>query len=575
MAAPAAAVAAKVAARAAAGALVNRASQTPGRSPPPKDGDGTLMTVIAIAVAVVLLPALIVVVLFGAAQPAVSCDAGAPLPAAWTGPGSLGGVAGTGVTRAELAAARQIRGAGGTRLTAGTYSPTAYFPNPHAPATNCASTCVSTASGIRVDNATRRAYLIASNPHLNQYGALAYVWPNPYGWNGPFVVADTGSAFHGAGRLDFYIFIAAGESWQQALARAYQWGLANQVGLSAAPIRPGGPTIGSPLGLGPADLRPAGAAPAPMLPRAAARVDDSSVVLNLGDSLAVSSSDQLQRQLAGRSVRTLAAAHRTSTQGLAVLRSVAHVPSTLVVQLGSSDTTVRRFARSVRAIVTLARRASARVLWVTIARPALHAVTDARLNAILRVEAARHANLQLVDWNAAVATGRVQLTDGVHPTAADYRVRAQLIADAVTDPAAIAVSACGAPLVPGSLGELAGTPEQIVNRVVLYAHEHGFPAVTPASVRAANDAHSALTSAGFPSDHKGPPDHAWAADISNASSPTPQMDALAATIATAFHIPWEGSGLVNHTAGGYRMQLIYRAAGHFDHVHFGVKRLAV
>ena len=151
--------------------------------------------------------------------------------------------------RAELAAARRIRGVGGTRLTPGTYSPTAYFPHPQAPSTNCAATCTTTASGIRVNNATRRAYLIASNPRLNQYGALAYIWPNPYGWTGPFVVADTGSAFQGVGRLDFYIFMSAGESWQQALARAYQWGPANQVHVSAAPIRPGGPTITTtPLG---------------------------------------------------------------------------------------------------------------------------------------------------------------------------------------------------------------------------------------------------------------------------------------------------------------------------------------
>jgi hypothetical protein len=52
------------------------------------------------------------------------------------------------------------------------------------------------------------------------------------------------------------------------------------------------------------------------------------------------------------------------------------------------------------------------------------------------------------------------------------------------------------------------------------------------------------------------------------------MDELAAAIATAFEIPWEGSGLVNHSADGYRLQLIYRSAGHYDHVHLGVKRLA-
>jgi 3D (Asp-Asp-Asp) domain-containing protein len=574
MPAPAAAIAAKAAARIVAGEALRRVRQQPGPPPPPpKDGRGTLKLLIAIAVAVVLAPALIVVVLFGGAQQNADCAAAGALPGAWTGPGSLGGVAGTGVTRAELDAARAVRGSGGTRLTPGTYSPTAYFPNPHAPPTNCASTCVSTASGIRVNNATRRAYLIASNPRLNQYGALAYIWPNPYGWSGPFVVADTGSAFHGAGRLDFYIFMAAGESWQQALARAYQWGPANQVKLSAAPIRPGGPSIAGPLGLGPGALGPGGAPP-PLAP-AAPPVDDSGPVLDVGDSLAVGSSGPLEQLLGAQRLTTLAARNRTSTQGLAALRRVATLPSTLVVQLGTNDTSVRVFRRNVRSIVAIARPASARVLWVTIARPPLDGSTDADLNEVLRVEAGRHDNLQLVDWRDTVAAGRVQLADGVHPTAAGYRLRARLIADAIAGPAAAALSACGSPVAPGELGELAGTPEQIVNRAVLYAQGHGFPSVTPASVRAANDRHSPLTSSGNPSDHKGPPDHAWAADISNGGSPTPEMDALAAAIASAFQIPWHGSGLVNHTSGGYRLQLIYRAAEHYDHIHFGVKRLAV
>jgi 3D (Asp-Asp-Asp) domain-containing protein len=195
---------------------------------------------------VVVVPALIVAVLMGGAQRADCAPAGDLLAGSWTGPGSLGGVAGTGVTQAELHAARRIPRLGGTRVTPGTYSPTAYLPSPHAPKTNCGLTCTATASGIRVDNATRRAYLIASNPALNQYGALAYVWPNPYAWPGPFVVADTGSAFTGVGRLDFYVFINAGETWREALARAYQWGPATNVTLSATPITAGGPSITTP-----------------------------------------------------------------------------------------------------------------------------------------------------------------------------------------------------------------------------------------------------------------------------------------------------------------------------------------
>ena len=248
MAAPAAAVAAKALARVAGAQVLDRVRPRLG-PPAPKRDRGLTSTLVAVAIAVLLLPALIVAVLFGGAQLNSACAVDSALPGSWTGPGSLGGVAGTGVSTAELTAARRIPGVGGTRLTPGTYSPTAYFPHPNAPSTNCGATCIATASGIRVNNATRRAYLIASNPRLNQYGALAYIWPNPYGWTGPFVVADTGSAFGGTGRLDFYIFMAEGESWQQALGRAYQWGPANQVRVSAAPIRPGGPTIATaPLG---------------------------------------------------------------------------------------------------------------------------------------------------------------------------------------------------------------------------------------------------------------------------------------------------------------------------------------
>ena len=179
--------------------VVKRAHPRVDGPPPSKRGGRGPLALIASVLTFIALPALIVVVLLAGAQQAAGCGPNDVLPGSWTGPGSLGGVAGTGVTPAELTAARKIRSLGGKKITPGTYSPTAYLPNPHAPATNCAATCTTTASGIRVDNAHRRAYLVASNPRLNQYGALAYIWPNPYGWTGPFVVADTGSAFTARG----------------------------------------------------------------------------------------------------------------------------------------------------------------------------------------------------------------------------------------------------------------------------------------------------------------------------------------------------------------------------------------
>lgn len=122
----------------------------------------------------------------------------------------------------------------------------------------------------------------------------------------------------------------------------------------------------------------------------------------------------------------------------------------------------------------------------------------------------------------------------------------------------------------GEMGVLEGTPEDIVNQVIDYAHSHGFPQVTRETVRAANAAHGPTIDGGT-SDHQGPPNVRWAADISNGET-TPEEDALAAVIAKAFGIPWSGSGLVTHSAGGYEMQLIYRTmegGNHFTHVHFG------
>lgn len=163
---------------------------------------------------------------------------------AFDGPGSLGGVMGTGITRAELQQAR--RGpSGGNSVVPHEYVATAYAPA--AGGINCGGDCSTTASGIRVDKGQRRVYGIASNPAQNKYGSLAFVWPNPWGFKGPFVVFDTGGNFDGsdgAYRVDFYVWGSNG------LKRANAWGRRN-VRLSTEPIVSGGPT--TPLDTGVAD----------------------------------------------------------------------------------------------------------------------------------------------------------------------------------------------------------------------------------------------------------------------------------------------------------------------------------
>ncbi len=118
----------------------------------------------------------------------------------------------------------------------------------------------------------------------------------------------------------------------------------------------------------------------------------------------------------------------------------------------------------------------------------------------------------------------------------------------------------------GGMGVISGTPEDIVNQAVDYAHSKGFPC-TRQSVREANATHGP-TSSGGRSDHQGPPDTAWAADMSNGTE-TPQEDALAEAIAKAFGIPWDGSGLANLVVDGVELELIWRYPEHYDHVHFG------
>lgn len=131
---------------------------------------------------------------------------------------------------------------------------------------------------------------------------------------------------------------------------------------------------------------------------------------------------------------------------------------------------------------------------------------------------------------------------------------------------------------PGSGGALtatpyagSNTPQGIIEQVVIpLAQKHGIN-VTVESVRAANARHSTMTLSGRRSDHKGPGDVAWAADMAGTKA---QMQALADELAAMFSIPWNGSGAKSATSGVNRYQLLYRTmigGNHYNHVHFGVR----
>lgn len=180
------------------------------------------------------------------AAPFLAVQAGQPAscgPAAggsWQGPGSLGGFQGTGLTAREV---RELQSReGGGRLPAGRggrYLATVYAPS--FGGINVWNGGLVTAGGIRVDAGQRRAYLIAVDPSLIDLGTLVYVWPNPYGWRGPFVAADTGGAI-----LDRHIDIYVFGDRAAATKTVDSWG-SRHTRIAGEPIAAGGPPAVTPI----------------------------------------------------------------------------------------------------------------------------------------------------------------------------------------------------------------------------------------------------------------------------------------------------------------------------------------
>jgi hypothetical protein len=76
------------------------------------------------------------------------------------------------------------------------------------------------------------------------------------------------------------------------------------------------------------------------------------------------------------------------------------------------------------------------------------------------------------------------------------------------------------------------------------------------------------------SDHHVSQKRSSAADMSNGSNPTPQMDKTCREIATLLGHPEFRAGNLRVTLHGYRVQLLYRTnigGNHFNHVHVGVR----
>ncbi len=190
---------------------------------------GVLAVLLVVIVGALLALAVVVAVFSPGAGPGCEALDGAGEP---LGPsiGSLGGVAGSGVTSAELETVRSSPLAGST-VTTGAFRSTAYGP----PWGGLQGLGVSTAGGLVIAGGAPKRYVIATDPRVIALGQWVYVWPNPFGWHGPFLAADTGGRIKGRA-IDFYDW--RGRAYQNRWNRRTE--VSDQPSATGAPLADGG-----------------------------------------------------------------------------------------------------------------------------------------------------------------------------------------------------------------------------------------------------------------------------------------------------------------------------------------------
>jgi hypothetical protein len=84
------------------------------------------------------------------------------------------------------------------------------------------------------------------------------------------------------------------------------------------------------------------------------------------------------------------------------------------------------------------------------------------------------------------------------------------------------------------------------------------------------------TTGGANSDHHVSRTDSWALDVAvrGIQQPTPQTELAARRIAAALGVPdWTG-GDMTKTIDGYRIQVLWKVPGHYNHVHVGIRKVA-
>jgi hypothetical protein len=78
------------------------------------------------------------------------------------------------------------------------------------------------------------------------------------------------------------------------------------------------------------------------------------------------------------------------------------------------------------------------------------------------------------------------------------------------------------------------------------------------------------------SDHSAARTDSWACDVAvlGIQVPTPQTELAARRVGAALGEPNYTGGDLTKTINGYRFQILWKVADHFNHVHIGVRKVA-
>jgi hypothetical protein len=208
------------------------------------------------------------------------------------------------------------------------------------------------------------------------------------------------------------LVLAAGGVW--ALSRS---------GSVAAPSVPVGTAAATPSGavVGPAPTGSTGA----RAPLAA-----SQPTLVLGDSLALVVYPYLADLLPDRYVSYVAEVGRSTAKIATALEKQKDIPPVVIVSAGTNDQLATDIGPGAARI--LAALGSARcVVWVDVVRPDSYGDPASEVNAALDAALAGHTNVTVLRWSQMVLDHPEYLAhDGIHPTEAGAKARAQAFADA-------------------------------------------------------------------------------------------------------------------------------------------------